>query len=265
MAGTFSAILVVTVMADLPAPILSIRLMVSIAEVVLGRGEHVLGRGADCSVCLDDPLASRRHAVILVAADGVTIRDLDSRNGVLINGEEIDRSHTLAEGDLITLGSLAITVRRICRAAAPGGPASPLEHAPRTAPLARIAVAKLPVIKGDTVSTASSTLSRTGTELRQPAAVFRLVAEAAGRAVAAGRVERAESILDVPLRDVMTALQAGTEVEAEILGIAEQQALLLAELTGKGRWIDYVHAFYEARRCPLPLDVADRLARVVVR
>jgi hypothetical protein len=238
--------------------------MVSTAEVTLGRGEHVLGRGADCSVCLDDPLASRRHAVIFVAADGVTIRDLDSRNGVLINGEEIDRVHTLVEGDLIVLGSLAITVRQICRAA-PGAGAPALDRAPRLATLAKIAVTRLPAIKGDPVSTAGTTLGRTDSELRQPAAVLRLVAEAAERAVAAGRVERAEAVLHAPLLDVMTALQAGTEVDAEVLWIAEQQALLLAELTGKGRWLDYVHALFELRRCPLPLDVADRLARIVVR
>jgi hypothetical protein len=252
-------------MADLPGPILSIRLVVSVAEVVLGRGEHVLGRGVDCAVCLEDPLASRRHAVILVAADGVTIRDLDSRNGVLVNGEEIDHLHTLVEGDLIMLGSLAITVRQICRAGARAAQAVAPSVATKTAPLARIAVAKRAVMRDGAVGTGASTLGRTGSELGRPAAVYHLVAEAAARAVAAGRAERAETILEAPLLDVMTALRAGTEVEAEILGIAEQQALLLAELTGKGRWVDYVHAFYEVRRRSLPLDVADRLARIVMR
>lgn len=63
-------------MADLSNPILSVRLVLSSgAEIALGLGEHVLGRATECEVCVPDPLASRRHAVIVVSAESVTIRD----------------------------------------------------------------------------------------------------------------------------------------------------------------------------------------------
>src|SRR5271163_3418191 len=100
-------------MPPLPTPITSLRLVISGAEVVLGEGEHVLGRSSECAVCVDDPLASRRHAAITVSTESVTIHDLGSRNGVVVNGDEIDGKRVLVEGDLITLGSLALTVLQI--------------------------------------------------------------------------------------------------------------------------------------------------------
>ncbi len=253
-------------MADLPAPILSIRLVVSVAEVVLGPGEHVIGRSPDCAVCIEDPLASRRHATLVVTAEAVTIRDLGSRNGVLVNGDEIDHLQTLAEGDLITLGSQAITVRQICRARGPATSSPPADRMPRTSPLAKIVVTRRPATEDEAaIMTAMSTLGPSSVDLGRPVTAYRLIAEAAGRAVATGRAERAEKILDAPLVEVMAMFRAGTEVEDEIVEIAVQQALLLAELTHKKRWIDYVHEVYEVRRRPLPLDVADRLALIVTQ
>ncbi|HET7540834.1 MAG TPA: sigma 54-interacting transcriptional regulator [Polyangiaceae bacterium] len=51
-------------------------------------GTLTVGRGADCDIVLRDPAASRRHAVLRVAAD-ICIEDLGSRNGTLISGARL--------------------------------------------------------------------------------------------------------------------------------------------------------------------------------
>lgn len=49
-------------------------------------GALVLGREPGCDVCIDDPVASRRHARLTVREGSVWIEDLGSRNGVSVNG-----------------------------------------------------------------------------------------------------------------------------------------------------------------------------------
>lgn len=47
---------------------------------VLKDGENVVGRSPECEIFIDDPSISRRHASLIVAANGVRVRDLGSRN-----------------------------------------------------------------------------------------------------------------------------------------------------------------------------------------
>jgi len=72
-------------------------------------GEAVLlGRGEECRIVLDDRMASRRHARIDRTPQGYRLRDLDSKNGTLVNGRPaIER--VLANGDVIEIGESAIT------------------------------------------------------------------------------------------------------------------------------------------------------------
>lgn len=68
----------------------------------------VIGRSRDCDVVLDDAGISRRHAHIRPTAQGWTIEDLRSTNGVLLNGERLRGSRPLQIGDRIELGSTEI-------------------------------------------------------------------------------------------------------------------------------------------------------------
>jgi FHA domain-containing protein len=70
----------------------------------LAKERMVIGRAKDCDIRLEDPNASRRHAEVRREGDAYWIIDLDSTNGVAVNGRRIKRSR-LAEGDRITIGS----------------------------------------------------------------------------------------------------------------------------------------------------------------
>ncbi|GAA4884800.1 FhaA domain-containing protein [Serinicoccus chungangensis] len=82
-------------------------------QVPLTTAVTTLGRGDDCTIVVDDPGASRRHAEIRIGHDGphlqVILRDLNSTNGTYLNGEQVG-SEELRSGDRITLGRTHITV-----------------------------------------------------------------------------------------------------------------------------------------------------------
>ena len=59
-------------------------------DLELSEGEFAVGRNASCQLSLDDPLVSRRHAILQVSGSTVTIEDLQSRNGVLVNNKRIE-------------------------------------------------------------------------------------------------------------------------------------------------------------------------------
>jgi pSer/pThr/pTyr-binding forkhead associated (FHA) protein len=64
----------------------------------------VIGRAPGCEVALDDPLISRRHARVVVCGAGAGIEDLDSANGVYVNGARSGGLTPLHPGDVIQLG-----------------------------------------------------------------------------------------------------------------------------------------------------------------
>ena len=67
-------------------------------------GGAVIGRARNCDVRLADPLVSRRHARLLSSEIGTGIEDLDSSNGVYVNGRRTHGITPLHPGDVIQLG-----------------------------------------------------------------------------------------------------------------------------------------------------------------
>jgi hypothetical protein len=83
-------------------------LLVGGRRLVVASEGAVIGRSRDCDVVLDDAGISRRHAHIRPTAQGWTIEDLRSTNGVLLNGERLHGSQPLQLGDRIELGTTEI-------------------------------------------------------------------------------------------------------------------------------------------------------------
>jgi pSer/pThr/pTyr-binding forkhead associated (FHA) protein len=61
--------------------------------------EMVLGRTADTDLQLTEGHASRRHARLFIAEDGVWVEDLNSANGTFVNGAKITGKVKLSSGD----------------------------------------------------------------------------------------------------------------------------------------------------------------------
>ena len=72
-------------------------------------GEHVIGRDPDVEVRLDVSTVSRRHARLVVTAEGTVLEDFGSKNGTFRGGERVTSPVRLADGDAIRIGSLLVT------------------------------------------------------------------------------------------------------------------------------------------------------------
>lgn len=78
------------------------------AEFSMQKGSsYVLGKDPNlCDIAFQDLSVSRQHARISIDdADLVFIEDLNSRNGVLVNGVAITAKHILSSEDVISLGT----------------------------------------------------------------------------------------------------------------------------------------------------------------
>jgi len=64
-----------------------------------------MGRDPGCELCLEDPELSREHAVLIVDAQGVTLRDLGSKNGVTVDDAPVHTERLLQHGAVVRLGS----------------------------------------------------------------------------------------------------------------------------------------------------------------
>ena len=69
---------------------------------VLGRKTSI-GRTPDNDVQIDAKFVSRHHAVILAGPAQTIIEDLNSTNGVQVNGRRVSR-HALKDGDQVAIG-----------------------------------------------------------------------------------------------------------------------------------------------------------------
>ena len=70
-----------------------------------------IGRSKDCDVQIADPNISRRHAELTQEGATYWIADLDSTNGIEVNGKQTKRAK-LADGDHVKMGSTEITFTR---------------------------------------------------------------------------------------------------------------------------------------------------------
>jgi hypothetical protein len=76
-------------------------------RVVLGSEPVEIGRLPECTIVLNDPNVSRRHAEFRRTTDGVVVTDLGSTNGTRVNGVPV-REQQLVSGDEITVGSTTL-------------------------------------------------------------------------------------------------------------------------------------------------------------
>jgi pSer/pThr/pTyr-binding forkhead associated (FHA) protein len=72
-----------------------------------------IGRDPDVGIVIGDAEASRRHAVVSLAGEGLVVSDLESTNGTYVNGERIAGEHTLRVGDRMQIGDTVFELRTV--------------------------------------------------------------------------------------------------------------------------------------------------------
>jgi len=69
-----------------------------------------IGRGENCHLRPNSEQVSREHAEFQISSNGVTLKDLGSRNGTLVNGKALTQIYTLKDRDLVQIGQLTFAV-----------------------------------------------------------------------------------------------------------------------------------------------------------
>ena len=77
----------------------------------IAKRRSTIGRSKECDVQIADPNISRRHAELTQEGATYWIVDLDSTNGIEVNGKRTKRAK-LADGDTFKMGSTEITFSR---------------------------------------------------------------------------------------------------------------------------------------------------------
>lgn len=77
------------------------------ARYILTLPETIIGRSSEADVAIESSLISRRHVVFIKNGPEVTCKDLESSNGLFLNGVRI-HSALLHEGDTLQLGDVVL-------------------------------------------------------------------------------------------------------------------------------------------------------------
>ena len=75
--------------------------------------EVILGRSSYASIVVNNPLASREHAVVRAVGGRLEVQDLGSKNGTYVNGKRIQGTYGVDDGDVIKIGTDVLEVAKV--------------------------------------------------------------------------------------------------------------------------------------------------------
>jgi len=242
---------------------MSVRLRYLAHDLEVPPGEFVIGRSPDCQLSLDDPLVSRRHAILVVHPDAAFIEDLGSRNGVLVNGKRIQAPTRVSDSDEITVGSQVMTLVGVpgSEPAPRGAPAAPNRRTTQGAEVITLTGAENEELAAPTQEHKANTVPPESPDKRVSS--LALIGGLAEKALAMGRAEEAERILTRSLREVLLKARARDEIRPELAEKAAFYAARLAAATGRGLWIDFIFELYGLLAALLPAKLVDELYTVM--
>jgi pSer/pThr/pTyr-binding forkhead associated (FHA) protein len=70
----------------------------------------IIGRRKDCDLRIPLEVVSRRHCRLFTEADTLKVRDLNSRNGTIVNGQTVEETD-VKPGDRLTVGPLTFILQ----------------------------------------------------------------------------------------------------------------------------------------------------------
>lgn len=249
-------------------------------DVPLSEGELVAGRAPDCDLVLDDAAVSRQHASFRVEGDQITVQDLGSRNGVLVNGVPIEEPTLLQHADRVRVGTRELVLhdtQKSRRRRAQG--TTELVRCPTCGSMkppevdcSQCGVGKsdslipmeLPTVRIAPMSDVEAGSS--GSDSQAPSGALHTLTQLADRALDMGRGPEAERILGRTLERLLA--KATQEAATDTLGEADaakaaHYAIRLAEATGNARWANFPVELYMALDVVMPQAVIERFYGVV--
>jgi hypothetical protein len=152
---------------------------------------YLVGRGVACDLAVDSDEVSREHAAFVWTVEGVVVRDLGSKNGVVVGGARVEGPRRLRDRDRVALGPMSLELsdpvdRYLADLTATPAVPSPAP-VPEATPRAAEARAEAPPRPSPTpLSTPPARAARTGRTMVVVAAAALLGIAAAALALIAG-------------------------------------------------------------------------------
>lgn len=230
------------------------RLRFAFQEIDLPQGAFVIGRGRHCHLTLDDPLISREHARVFIDADGASIEDLGSRNGVFVNGARTRAPVRLADGDRIRVGrqELVLGVTHSEREPVSSGKTGSMCYCAKCGVPFALALVRCPAC-GAREREGGPAPSR---PIADSTWRLELAAEALTRAVRLESWQEAERLLATARPELEARVAARSAIERDLLEKLADGAVSLAAARGDSGWAQWILSIYAAlcRLPPLPLS-----------
>jgi hypothetical protein len=241
------------------------RLRFHLQEIDLRPGVTTLGRSEECEVTIEDPLVSRRHAEITVDGDEVRLIDLESRNGVRLNGRVVEGSSVLQDGDRVRIGTQDLVFTRVVQKV------GQLNGNRTTGVLRLCAQCKLPFARetpscphcGASEQTDEDTLSGTFGHESQHSWSVQLLLEATEKALKMDRVADADRMLRRATGMFEDRIAEGGKLEPEQVAAAALAAASICEATKDASWGRWIPSFYARAALYPPARVSNRLGSLV--
>ena len=76
-----------------------------LAEYNMNKERYTIGRLPDNDIRIDNPAVSGHHSLIINILNDSFLEDLNSTNGVILNGRKVTRQ-VLNDGDIVTIGDI---------------------------------------------------------------------------------------------------------------------------------------------------------------
>ena len=216
-------------------------------DIALPEGRFYVGRSRECQLFLDDPLVSRRHAVLFVDGGRVVLEDLGSRNGTLLNGERVLGTVELSAGDRVTIGVRQLELargerqRERRRTEGQGYPSGAYQRPPQTQR------PPSPLVE----------------DITRSVSIFGMLLESSQRALERGDIHDAESSASNLAVSVRAELLRGRTVDAQSMNDIVGTYLDLADRTGSSRWVERIFEIFGAAKQVFDAETIDRIHRLV--
>jgi FHA domain len=210
--------------------------------------ETLIGRSAQCQVVVESERVSRRHARLTVTPEGLYLEDLDSANGVFVNGSPVVGRCLVKAGDSIVIGDRPLELIAIEddlenqfeeeRATLIGAPAADDEVDDWDAK----SFAQANTTKGDSMA---------------------LLGGVVERLLDAGDIASAERLMNVRLRPVLTEAEAGAVHSQDVEFAFARLVLRLAKTTKRPTWVEFLFDYYRALGRVMPLEAVQEITALL--
>jgi pSer/pThr/pTyr-binding forkhead associated (FHA) protein len=223
-------------------------------RIFLTQGEVLIGRSPSCQVCLDDMLASRRHARLLVGSDAVFIEDFESTNGVILNGAPVSGATRLQEGDRVLIGTTELVLH-----SAPDVDADDPLSESAIKSVAAASSGRRPVPPVPLRTTMPPAVESDGSVHTEKVDGLSTMARLADRMITMGRHDAAARLLGDHMRSVLLGARQGKSIPFDVLDTVGVYGMKLAQVTRNAEFANIALEVHLVCRRPLPVKAVQAL------